>query len=112
MNYLVKSIKWTKNDGVETWWGPDENGYTTRIYEAGIYNEEQAQSVLNRAGEKVVKLFPIDQKIINKCLKQIHAIAIGIEKDRDRSLSYAEECDKRLENMKKIYDEWPSKVAE
>lgn len=41
--YRVKSLKWTKNSGITTWWRDNDCGYTTDELEAGLYTEKQIQ---------------------------------------------------------------------
>ncbi len=69
MKYLIKSLKWTKNDGIETWWRPDDRGYTHFICAAGIYKEEDKTKKNDLIEQKVVKFIPLTQRIINKAKK-------------------------------------------
>ncbi len=71
MDYLVKSTKWTKNDGVETWWGPNRSGYTTYINEAGIYSEEEAKHLQDIHGKKVCVAVPYTENMVKKGITQL-----------------------------------------
>ena len=70
--YLIKSLKWTKCDKVETWWGPNENGYTTYICNAGIYTEEDTKEPpLKNENGKSLLFIPLTQELIEKGKQQL-----------------------------------------
>lgn len=72
--YLIKSLKWTKNDGIETWWKPKENGYTTYICNAGIYTEEDKEKPHFKAEEGKSLLFvPLTEELIKKAMQQVES---------------------------------------
>lgn len=80
MKYLIKSLKWTKNDKVETWYKPDSNGYTTLIANAGIYTEEDKNNMDCLISEKVIAFIPLTQKVINKSKRQLKKKVNELEK--------------------------------
>lgn len=99
MNYLIKSIKWSKNDGIETWWKPNSSGYTTFICNAGIYTEaDKHKEETNRT-----KLIPITKKIINKGRKQVEKVIEDEEKEIKRYKELIEICEKRIIKHKKHF---------
>ena len=66
--YHIKSLKWTKHEptnpnGETVWWGPNNNGYTRDITEAGIYTEEQIQDHLKYYGTNTTEVIPIDASV-------------------------------------------------
>lgn len=111
MNYLIKSIKWTKNDGIETWWKPDSCGYTTFICSAGIYDEEDKKIKKAIIG-KDIAFIPLSEKIINKGIEQLEELIkdknIEIERYKDyikyteESIIKTKEHFKSLDNMKNM----------
>jgi len=44
--YYILSLKWSPGlpDGQAVWWGPDNNGYTTDLMQAGRYTREQVEA--------------------------------------------------------------------
>lgn len=92
MNYLIKSIKWTKNNGVETWWKPDSSGYTNFICNAGIYTEADKHKEENNR----TKLIPITKRIINKGRKQVEKVIEDEEKEIKRYKELIENYEKRI----------------
>ena len=46
MLYLIKSIKWTKHHKKDTYWGPNESGYTSIIADAGFYKKDKAEKIV------------------------------------------------------------------
>lgn len=92
MNYLLKSIKWSKNDEVETWWKPNSSGYTTFIYNAGIYTEaDKRKEEKNRT-----KLVPITKRLINKGRKQVEALIEEENKQIERYKRLIESSEKMI----------------
>lgn len=74
MYFLIKSLKWTENDGVETWWKPKENGYTAYICNAGIYTEEDKEEPHFKAEEGKSLLFvPLTEELIRKATQQVES---------------------------------------
>ena len=71
MKYLIKSLKWTKHYGQETWYRPDSNGYTYNIYDAGIYTENDMVKMAGTISEKVIKFIPLSEKLKAKGVKQL-----------------------------------------
>ena len=66
--YRIKSLKWTNHeptnpDKETVWWGPDNNGYTRDITQAGIYTEKQIQKHLKYNGTKDTEVIPIDENV-------------------------------------------------
>lgn len=74
MKYLIKSLKWTKYNKVQTWYGPKRNGYTTLISDAGIYSEEDKEQMQCLVHEKTIAFVPITDKLISKGIKQLKSI--------------------------------------
>ena len=70
MKYLIKSLKWTNNDGIETWWKPEECGYTIFICAAGIYSEKDKVRKNYLIEQKSVEFIPLTQGVIDKAKKQ------------------------------------------
>ncbi len=104
MKYLIKSIKWSKNDGVETWWKADSCGYTTYICRAGIYTEEDKKKMKNSIG-KDRAFIPIIKKIIQKGREQINSL-IESRKNRIRDLEESIVVEKRkIEETKEHFKE-------
>lgn len=71
MKYLIKSLKWTKHYGNETWYAPNSNGYTHDICRAGIYTEEDMERMQDVISEKVIKFIPVSERLKNKGVKQL-----------------------------------------
>lgn len=111
-SYLVKSIKWTKNDGIEKWWGPNESGYTAYIYQAGVYTEEQAEGIVLRTGVNVAKAVLIDRKIMEKGLNQLVEMRASYRKERDHYIEQAERCSKRMNETVEKTTEYINKMGE
>ena len=66
--YHIKSLKWTNHsstnpNGETVWWGPNSNGYTRDITEAGIYTEKEIQDHIKNYGTNTTEVVPIDTSI-------------------------------------------------
>jgi len=111
MNYLIKSIKWTENDGIETWWKPNSCGYTTFICNAGVYNEEDKKKKKAVIGKDIV-FVPLNEKIINKGREQVEELIRHKNKEiehyndyikyTEESIIKTKEHFKSLDNMKNM----------
>ncbi len=97
MDYLVKSTKWTKNDGIETWWGPNRSGYTTYINEAGVYSEEEAKYLQDIHGKKVCVAIPYNENMVKKGIMQLEKRIKFHEKEIARSEEYIKNDKAKIE---------------
>lgn len=108
MDYLVKSIKWTKNNGITTWWRPNRSGYTDQIYEAGVYSEYEAKYLEKTHGSNVCVAVPYDKHMVIEAIKQQEVIIRDCENQIERYKGYIEheqqhiDCSK--EKIKKLKD--------
>jgi hypothetical protein len=79
MKYFILSTKWTKNNGAETWWRANENGYTTFIARAGVYTEEDKVRLEKRETDAILKFIPITYDLFEKGLKQLSNEEIDLD---------------------------------
>ena len=101
MDYLVKSTKWTKQNGYTTWWGPNESGYTDMLYEAGVYSEDEAKRIERTHGADVCIAVPFDTEMVTKAIKQQENIIKDCEKQIDRYKNYINHEQTHIEEAKK-----------
>ena len=104
MKYLIKSIKWTKNDGIETWWKANSSGYTWYIYNAGVYTEEDKEKMKCYIG-KDSAFIPISEKLIEKGKKQIEELINERRKDIDRYKKYVDYDLEKIKEYKEHFKE-------
>ncbi|MEE1255621.1 MAG: hypothetical protein UHN47_03800 [Lachnospiraceae bacterium] len=98
MLYLIKSIKWTKHNKKDTYWQPDENGYTFVIANAGFYKAEEAEKIVKLSSGNA-EMIPITKEILDKAHRQLKRLRKEILKDRElediRHNNVYEDLDKR-----------------
>lgn len=70
--YLIKSMKWTKHYGQDTYWGPNQTGYTHMIIEAGVYSKEEAEKILQHSSLFDTSMIPITRELLDKAAEQLH----------------------------------------
>lgn len=104
MKYLIKSIKWTKNNGIETWWKANSSGYTEYICRAGIYTEEDKEKMKCYIG-KDSAFIPISEKLIEKGRKQIQELIDEKRKYIERYKSYINDDLNKIEEYKEYFKE-------
>lgn len=104
MKYLIKSIKWTKNDGIETWWKANSRGYTRYICNAGVYTEEDKEKMKCYIG-KDRAFIPLSEKLIEKGEKQIQELIYEREKNIERYKNYINNELKKIEEYKEHFKE-------
>ena len=98
--YLIKSLKWTKQNNYDTWYRSNKSGYSDTIYNAGIYtendiNDKQLQYLVK---ENTIEFVEITDEITENCKNQIQN-EINFNKEQiewlqNKILSYTEKiCD-------------------
>jgi len=104
MKYLIKSLKWSKYNKIETWYKSNENGYTSLIADAGIYSEADKCRIEPIVSEKTITFIPLTQKIINKGKRQLkkktREINDSIIKIKEQYFRNIESTKKDTENVK------------
>lgn len=111
MDYLVKSTKWTKNDGIETWWGPNRSGYTVSIYDAGTYSEEEAKHLQEIHGKKVCVAVPYTANMVKKGIAQLEKRVKFHEKEIKRSEEYIKSDKAKIETLNKRIGEMQERLS-
>lgn len=78
--YIIKSIKWSTKDRV-LYWGPNQNGYTDMIAEAGIYTKEEADKIVRLSGnsKKSVEPLLLTESLIKKGERQCKVVHRNLE---------------------------------
>lgn len=105
--YLIKSLKWTKCDEVETWWKPNSNGYTTYICNAGIYTEDEIKEPhLKNENGKSLLFVPLTEELIKKAMQQVE-LRLNKEKQHMESLkksyeSSIKDAERQIELIKEM----------
>lgn len=100
MKYLIKSLKWTKHYGVETWYKPDSNGYTHMIFSAGIYTDEDMKKMTDGITQKVIQFIPLTEKLKKKGIMQLKQNIKSHELDIERANKAIKESEERIELLK------------
>lgn len=95
MLYLIKSLKWTKYYKLDTYWGPNKNGYVSVIANAGFYEEDEAKSIVSLSSGNA-QMIPITKEILNKAYEQLQKMRKEVLEER-----YTEE-----ERHKRVLDEF------
>lgn len=72
MKYFIKSNKWTKHYKQDTYWGPNQTGYTHMIIEAGVYSKEEAEQILHHSSLFDTSMIPITRELLDKASEQLH----------------------------------------
>ena len=71
MKYLIKSPYWSRHYKKDTYWGPNKNGYTTNIFEAGIYDESEKEPMERLNTLDRCTFVPLTEKLVKKGIKQV-----------------------------------------
>lgn len=105
MKYLIKSLKWTKCNGYETWYGPNRNGYTSLVCEAGIYTEEDRTNMTTLENERTIIFIPISPMLIKKATRQVNTRINNLDKHLSICQKrYAKEVNETYETIKRLSD--------
>lgn len=95
--YLIKRIKWSKHYNLDTYWGPDENGYVSIIANAGFYTEEKAKNIVRLAGGNA-EMVPVTKEIFRKAFSQTEQIREeireNVKQENERHKKILEELDR------------------
>lgn len=84
MLYFVKSPYWTRHYKTDTWWGPDRNGYTNILADAGVYTEEDKERMENFHEKDRCLFIPITQGLWEKGVKQLDKKGFSLSEERIR----------------------------
>lgn len=102
LKYLIKSLKWTKHYGKETWYMPNDNGYTHDIARAGIYTEDDKNNPHYHSGVacKVIQFVPVTEKLKKKGIRQLIRIIDLFKIDIEKAQKTIQESTEHIELMK------------
>lgn len=81
MLYLIKSIKWTKHHKKDTYWGPNESGYTSIIADAGFYEKDKAEKIV-RFSSGNAEMIPVTSETLGEAYRQLKRKRMRILNDR------------------------------
>lgn len=70
MLYLIRSINWTRHYRKDTYWGPNENGYTSTIADAGFYPEDEARKIVSLSSGNA-EMIPVTKEILDRAYQQL-----------------------------------------
>ena len=87
--YIIKSLKWSKGKNIQ-YWGPNQNGYTDMIAEAGVYTKEEADKIVRLSSNDVQPLLLTEaliKKGENQCKDKMNELDKDLIKESER---YAE----------------------
>ena len=82
MLYFIKSPYWSRNNKKDTYWGPDKNGYTTLLADAGVYKEEEKVHMESLNSLDRCTFVPITQELWEKAMKQLDKKSNEYRKER------------------------------
>lgn len=97
--YLIKSLKWTRQNGHVTWYAPNCNGYADKICDAGIYTEEDMKGKEDGIKQGVIEFVPLTEEIIRtgkvQVNREISKLSSWLQQETDR-LKKVEEIEKLI----------------
>lgn len=107
MEYLIKSLKWTKHYKKETWYGHNRNGYTHMICDAGVYTTKDKYEMTYLEADKTILFVPLTQKLINKGKKQLNDRKLALNKELlAAQRRYTNEVNSIHDELRKISDRY------
>jgi hypothetical protein len=100
MKYLIKSLKWTKNNGIETWYKPNSNGYTYLIFYAGIYTDEDMKRMTDVISQKVIQFIPVSNELKQKGIRQLKHRIKEYEYDIEKANNIIKDSTEQIKILK------------
>lgn len=70
MLYFIKSEYWSENNGSDTWWKPESDGYTSFLPLAGVYTDEDKTRMETFHSKDRCLFVPITQELWERAYKQ------------------------------------------
>ncbi len=103
--YFIKSEYWSKHYKIDTWWGPERNGYTCFLPDAGIYTETDKIEMEKHHTEDRCLFVPITQGLLKKATRQLKKRIDDLtENSADVTRRYVAEQNEIFEQIKKSND--------
>lgn len=99
MQYLIKSNKWTDENKELTFWGPNKNGYDTKIYKAGIYSEKDKEELEKFHSKYIAEFIPLTNELIITGKQQLMSLIETSESYISDYLSYINKENIKIEQF-------------
>lgn len=105
--FYIKSTKYTNRketnpDGLTVYWGPDNCGYTTNIYQAGVYTENEIGNLDKHTTELIeIKEEPWSKIQISAWGKYIKNEELTIKLHKEEIRDFEEAIDYRKKRITK-----------